>query len=70
MIKISRMYQYSLVWFIGHFTSAIDNTDKVDDVQQRIRDLIKYFTFFIYSKMCRSLYEKVSFFSKCCSIQS
>lgn len=55
------MYQYSLVWFVGHFTAAIDNTDKVDDVQQRVKDLIKYFTYFIYTKICRSLYEKVSY---------
>lgn len=53
------MYQYSLSWFVGHLTSAIDNTDKVDDVQQRIKDLKKYFTYFIYSKLCRSLQEKV-----------
>lgn len=53
------MYQYSLAWFVGHFTAAIDNTDKVDDVQQRVKDLIKYFTYFVYTKICRSLYEKV-----------
>lgn len=53
------MYQYSLMWFVGHFTAAIDNTDKVDDVQQRVKDLIQYFTHFIYTKICRSLYEKV-----------
>lgn len=53
------MYQYSLMWFVGHFTTAIDNTDKVDDVQQRVKDLIKYFTHFIYTKICRSLYEEV-----------
>lgn len=53
------MYQYSLAWFVGHFTAAIDNTDKVDDVQQRVKDLIKYFTYFIYTKICHSLYEEV-----------
>lgn len=58
-MNINRMYQYSLAWFMGHLTSAIDNTDKVDDVQQRIKDLKKYFTYFIYNKLCRSLQEKV-----------
>lgn len=53
------MYQYSLAWFVGHLKSAIDNTDKVDDVQQRIKDLKKFFTYFIYTKLCRSLQEKV-----------
>lgn len=59
MMNINQMYQYSLSWFVGHLTSAIDNTDKVDDIQQRIRDLKKYFTYFIYTKLCRSLKEKV-----------
>lgn len=53
------MYQYSLVWFIGHFTAAIDNTDKVDDVHQRVKDLIRYFTHLIYTRVSRSLYEEV-----------
>lgn len=59
-MSINQMYQYSLSWFVGHLTSSIDNTDKVDDVQQRTRDLIKYFTYFIYTKICRSLFQKVS----------
>ncbi|XP_031619236.1 LOW QUALITY PROTEIN: dynein heavy chain 7, axonemal [Contarinia nasturtii] len=58
MMNINQMYQYSLSWFVGNLTSAIDNTDKVDDIQQRIRDLKKYFTYFIYTKLCRSLEEK------------
>lgn len=60
LMNINRMYQYSLTWFMGHLTTAIDNTDKVDDVQQRIKDLKKYFTYFIYTKLCRSLQEKVN----------
>lgn len=59
-MNINQMYQYSLAWFVGHLKSAIDNTDKVDDVQQRIKDLKKFFTYFIYTKLCRSLQEKVS----------
>lgn len=53
------MYKYSLSWFVDNLTSAIDNTDKIDDIQQRIKDLKKYFTYFIYTKLCRSLQEKV-----------
>lgn len=59
-MNINQMYQYSLAWFVGNLTSSIDNTDKVDDIQQRTKDLIKYFTYFVYTKVCRSLYEKVS----------
>lgn len=63
------MNQYSMAWFVGHFTTAIDNTDKVDDVQQRTRDLIKYFTNFIFIKVCRGLFEEVRTFSQSKSTQ-
>lgn len=59
LVKINPMYQYSLSWFIQYFTAAIDNTDKVDDIQQRLRDLIKYLTNNIYRKISAGLFEKV-----------
>lgn len=53
------MYQYGISWFSKCLTSATDCTDKVDDIQQRIIDLKKYFTYYIYTKLCCGLRQKV-----------
>ncbi|XP_035245196.1 dynein heavy chain 1, axonemal isoform X1 [Anguilla anguilla] len=56
--NVDPMYQYSLEWFLGIFMSGIANSEKADTVEKRIVNINEFFTFSLYSNVCRSLFEK------------
>ncbi|XP_053995911.1 dynein axonemal heavy chain 7-like isoform X3 [Hylaeus anthracinus] len=58
LAHVDPMYQYSLPWFVNLFELAIDNTEPAETVEQRLSDLVNYFTYSLYANVCRSLFEK------------
>ncbi|XP_065194434.1 dynein axonemal heavy chain 1-like [Sycon ciliatum] len=56
--NVDPMYQYSLEWFIGIFKNGIAKAEPSEDVVERIGHINEFFTFSLYSNVCRSLFEK------------
>ena len=55
---VDPMYQFSLQWFKNLFIQAIRLSPKSTDMAERIDGLNNFFTFYVYTNVCRSLFEK------------
>lgn len=58
LANIDPMYQYSLTYYIDLFSQSIKNSQKSDDVAERLVFLREYFLYFLYCNICRSLFER------------
>ncbi|XP_055681851.1 dynein axonemal heavy chain 7 [Lutzomyia longipalpis] len=56
--SMNPMYQFNLKWFISIYLTAIDNTEKLDDINARLQGLKKYFTKSFFFSVCQSLFSK------------
>ncbi|XP_063790494.1 dynein axonemal heavy chain 3 isoform X2 [Pseudophryne corroboree] len=58
LANIEPMYQYSLTWFINLYVHSLAHSEKSENLQTRISNIIHHFTRSIYNNVCRSLFEK------------
>ncbi|CAM9544257.1 unnamed protein product [Chrysoparadoxa australica] len=55
---VDPMYQYSLQWFTGLFVQATRLSEKSDVLEERLEELSNFFTYYVYTNVCRSLFVK------------
>jgi len=58
LASIDPMYQYSLTYYQALFNKCIQDSDKSDTLEKRLRTIIDYSTVVIYENICRGLFEK------------
>ena len=58
LASVDPMYQYSLQWFRSLFIQAIRLAAPAEDISARIENLNSFFTYYVYTNICRSLFER------------
>jgi len=56
--SIDPMYQFSLQWFAKLYENSIKVTPPSNNIDTRISNINKKFTYILYENVCRSLFEK------------
>ena len=52
------MYQYSLAYYKALFGRCIEDSERSEDLEQRLTNIIDFSTLTIYENICRGLFEK------------
>ena len=55
---IDPMYQYSMSWFMHLFDRSVNASEASDDIATRIDNVVEHFRYYLFTNVCRSLFEK------------
>ncbi|KAH8073158.1 dynein light chain binding protein [Aureococcus anophagefferens] len=58
LANVDPMYQYALPWFKELFATGVKRAPMSNKIEERIVNLNEFFTYFVYTNVCRSLFER------------